>query len=92
MNEITERYNNRIAEVNKIFDNRVLLTETQKAEAKELQSNREIAIPDLEEERDALRTELIRLDNIIEQAAQGSNVYRIAKDLADKEESCRCHS
>lgn len=85
LNEITERYNNRIAEVNKIFDNRVLLTETQKAEAKELQSNREIAIPDLEEERDALRTELIRLDNIIEQAAQGSNVYRIAKDLADKE-------
>jgi len=66
-------------EINKDFLQRFKDLEEEKENLKRIQTNREIMIPDLENQRTKFRQEAVTLEGKINAAARGNNIYRITQ-------------
>lgn len=81
-----EYWNGLIADENEYIDKRILALQKERDETKELQKNREIRIPELEERRLQIRDEIIKIRTQIDDKASQINVYRIAEKIFTKQE------
>lgn len=82
---ISRSYSNRIDDANALIDKRISGIERELEEAKVIQRQRQENIPRIENDSEAIRSDLVSLEKEINIKARGNNIYRITGRFYDRD-------
>lgn len=82
---ISRSYSNRIDDANALIDKRISGIERELGEAKVIQRQRQENIPRIENDSEAIRSDLVSLEKEINIKARGNNIYRITGRFYDRD-------